>query len=148
MPKGGFRIGAGRKPTGSVVAGKFLAAPPPVVTLEEAADLQQPPEALSAGAKAWWGKWAGRALVERTLTPSTAAGFAQLCEQGAYLDAVAARIDQIGAGTQEAGGYLVTYMKLAARLDASLHRFRLTAEGKPMAEKAKAANPWVAVGMK
>jgi hypothetical protein len=63
------------------------------------------------------------------------------------LVALQATIARLGAGTREADGYLKQYGRLAQRLDASLARFKLTADGKPAtpAPAAATVNPWARV---
>jgi len=155
--RGGFRPGSGRKPGPKkkvTLAWRLRhpVVPPPLPALEgdEAQALLAPPEGLPEGAAAFWRQWAVQAITERTLTPSTAAGFKQLCQQWAYLAELDERIRQLGTATKEASPYFLTYLKLAQRLDASLARFKLTAFGKPaVLEKPKAAaNPWASVGSK
>lgn len=60
---------------------------------------------------------------------------------------LAAKINHLGADTKEAAPYLLSYLKLAQRVDASLARFKLTAFGKPaVSDKPQpAANPWAQV---
>jgi hypothetical protein len=89
-------------------------------------------------------------VAERTLTPATAAGFGQMCERWAYVSVIAARIETLGAGTQEAVPYLSVYDRMAQKLEGSLARFKLTAFGKPAtSDKPKpAANPWEQVAAK
>jgi len=158
MGRGGARPGSGRKPgpvserkvlTLAVRAEPVVVAPP---TLDEGekARLLEPPEGLSVEAQPIWRRLAGHAITERTLTPSTAAGFGQLCQQWVYLVAMDKKIRHLGPDTKEASPYFLNYLKLAQRLDASLARFKLTAFGKPaVLEKPKAAaNPWAQVGAK
>jgi len=164
MPKGGRRIGAGRKPGPAwhgrgVVLGldgtrkehRYRGVElPPAVSGEEREGLLKAPAGLSVGARACWEGWAEQAIAERTLTPATAAGFGQMCERWAYVATIAARIETLGAGTQEAVPYLSIYDRMAQKLEGSLARFKLTAFGKPAtSDKPKAAvNPWAAVAGK
>lgn len=121
---------------------------PPAVSGDERDALLVPPADLLPPAQACWTAQASHAIAERTLTPATAAGFRQCCEQWALVADVLARIHVLGAATTEADPYLKTYVRLAQRLDASLARFKLTAFGKPATtDKPKAvANPWGAFG--
>lgn len=157
MPRGGHRPGAGRKPKGQ--EGNVLTMPdrkvrvqPPIPDLPESdrVALSEAPLGVSEAARALWHQWAPQALAERTLTPATAAGFAQLCQQWAYVTSLAKKIDHLGPDTKEAIPYMIGYLKLAQRLDASLARFKLTAFGKPaVSDKPKAAaNPWAQVAGK
>jgi hypothetical protein len=122
------------------------------VTVGPAADappdpLLESPADLSVEAQSVWLKWAALALAERTLTPATAAGFRELCQQSGLLAVTLARIQLLGPASKEADPYLKTYIKLAQRLDGSLARFKLTAFGKPAtSDKPKAAaNIWAQV---
>jgi len=157
MPRGGSRPGSGAKPgpRKGIVLGlngvrqRSRTAPlPPALSVDEASSLLKAPTDLSAGAQACWTAYAGHALAERTLTPATAGGFRQFCEQWAFLGDLSSRIQVLGAATKEADPYLKTYVRLSQRLDASLARFKLTAFGKPAtSEKPKpVANPWGAFG--
>jgi hypothetical protein len=153
MGKGGARPGSGRKPgskNGIVLAhvSRAAMALPPALSVEEASSLLVAPSDLPAGAQACWTAHAAHALAERTLTPATAGGFRQFCEQWAFLADLSSRIQVLGAATKEADPYLKMYVRLSQRVDASLARFKLTAFGKPaVSEKPKpAANPWGAFG--
>lgn len=157
MARGGPRAGSGRKPRhhdGVVLVmparpGRVVPATP-MLEPEEVAGLLTAPAELQDSAKAIWGQWANHAIAERTLTPATAAGFGQLCQQWVYLSMLVGKIDHLGVDTKEAAPYLLSYLKLAQRLDNSLARFKLTAFGKPaISEKPKtAANPWAQVAAK
>lgn len=148
MARGGTRVGAGRKPEpdkGKVV--RMPQASPtvsPAVSPEEIDALLEPPTDLDEGGKACWVAHAKYAIAERTLTPATAAGFRQFCQQWAYVQALAQRIDVLGPASKEASAYIRDFVKLSQRLDGSLARFKLTAFGKPVtSDKPKpAANPW------
>lgn len=113
------------------------------------AELVEPPADLTpAPAQAYWRTWAPHACDERTLTPSTAAGFRELCQQAAYLQMLAKRIEHLGPDTKEAAAYWKPYTSLAQRVDSSLARFKLTAFGKPAAaeQKKAAVNPFAQLG--
>ena len=141
MGRGGRRPGAGRKPRGRP-AGLVLTLPG-----LRPAGLETAPAELPAAVRVVWARLAPLALLERTLAPATAAGFGQLCQQWVYVAELAATIERLGAGTREAEGYLKQYGRLAGRLDSSLARFNLTANGKPAVAAAPAAvaNPWALV---
>ncbi len=156
MPRGGRRVGAGRKPAlqpSGIVLGmngqRRQASTPtaPAVSGDEREALLQAPDDLPELARHCWLTYAGHAVAERTLTPATAAGFRQCCQQWAYVAEIDARIQHLGAATQDAQPYLMQYIRLSQRLDASLARFKLTAFGKPVTtDKPKpAANPWAQV---
>lgn len=153
MPRGGARAGAGRKPKPkpAVVLGMDggrIATPPPSAAAAPSADeaLLTPPKDLSPNEVACWKTYAAQALEQRTLTPATVAGFRLLCEQHAFVHELAAEIKRIGAASVVAEKILTQYTKLAARLDASLARFKLTAFGKPAdggpARRQPAPGPW------
>lgn len=151
MSWGGERPGAGRKPGPERIV-KRRKVKHPIPLMGTSARVKEPdvealliaPDGLPPDVQAIWQIWAPAAIAERTLCTSTAAGFEHLCQQWVYVAAIVARINHLGAGTQEAGPYLLTYLKSVQRLDASLARFKLTAFGKPaIAEKPKqAVNRW------
>lgn len=90
MPRGGPRPGSGRKPEpkdGNVLAMPNRRAPalPPALDEGEKQGLLVVPAELSAGAAVVWARWASLAIAEKTLTPATAAGFRQFCQQWSYL---------------------------------------------------------------
>ena len=154
MPKGGLRIGAGRKPRPKgVVIGmdgvrREVAAPlgPAPVTPAEAASLLEPPAGLAESAAATWRELAPHAIAQQTLVPATRQGFRELVEQLGMKQAVADAINNAGAATSGMDALLRHYARLAQRLDASLARFRLTAAGRPepsaAQQKPKTASPW------
>jgi hypothetical protein len=155
MARGGRRLGAGRKPipragvvltlTGRREPPAALAPATPITPITRITPIKPPP-GMPAAARGPWRRLAPLAIAERTLTPATAAGFAQLCCQWAYLVELQTTIARLGAGTREADGYLKQYGRLAQRLDASLARFKLTADGKPAAPAPVATvNPWARV---
>ena len=156
MGRGGHRPGSGRKP--GPQGPRVLVGMPsrqPVVTVPiapvdegERQRLLTAPDGLSKEAQLVWIKLAEHAIAERTLTPATAAGFAQLCQQWVYLDALDKKIQHLGPDTKEASPYFQTWKAVVMRVDASLARFKLTAFGKPATkEKPKAAvNPWAQLG--
>ncbi len=158
MARGGQRQGSGRKPGPNqgrkvlTLTGRQQAVAYPIMNLDEGeqARLLEPPAELAEEAHPIWKELAPHAVAERTLTPSTAFGFGQLCQQWVFLAAQTQRIRVLGPETKDAAPYFLNYLKLAQRLDASLARFKLTAFGKPaVLEKPKAAaNPWAAVGAK
>jgi hypothetical protein len=157
MPRGGRRVGSGRKPTpkpavilgmdGSRLAASAVTAEPVDV---EQSPLLKPPADLNAKEASFWKAYARLAIEQRTLVPSTVAGFRELCEQFAFKSDLAAEIDRVGAASVLTEKMLVQYTKLVQRVDSSLARFKLTAMGKPadggQVRKPVAANPWAAVG--
>lgn len=153
MPRGGRRVGAGRKPganSANVVGmdGKpHGGGLPPAVSLADRDALVTPPGELSEPARAFWSRWAPAAIENRTLTAATAFGFRELCEKAATVAALRARIALLGAATQDALPYLKECRGQAQALNVSLKEFKLTAFGKPeTSEKPKpAANPWASL---
>lgn len=149
MPKGGLRIGAGRKPKGppKVVGmdGRALVAPPgPSLEVAAAEPIAQPPEGMREAEAAVWLALAPLAVAQQTLVPATVRGFRELCEQAVMKQQIADAIAAAGASTSGMDALLRHYAKLAQRFDQSLARFRLTAAGKPeaAASKPKKASPW------
>lgn len=163
MPRGGARVGAGRKPTRrrpAVVLGMdgnrrdlFATAsapgePSPAAVPQQESELLQPPSDLTPAQQDLWRRWAPLAVEQRTLVPATVPGFRELCEQLALKQTLARRIGHLGAGSERAAGRLGLYVKLAQRLDSSLARFKLTGFGKPdttARARPSAANPWAQV---
>ncbi len=158
MPRGGARPGSGPKPKRreAVVLGldgqrqKMGPKPdglPPAVDGETKEALLVAPYWLTEAARGYWERWAVQALAERTLTPSTAAGFVELCQRADYVGKLAFKIASLGADTQDALPYLNLYDRMSRSLETSLARFKLTAFGKPAtSDKPKAAeNPWAQV---
>ncbi len=165
MPKGGRRIGSGRKP-GKAWAGRGV-----VLGLDGIRQLQPPvppqdlPPAISAAAKTgllraptklhpdagvYWELWAQEAIDLRMLTPATAAGFAEVCQRAAFVGKIGDKIEMLGADTQDAIPYLGLYDRMAQKLEVSLARFGLTAFGKPVtSDKPKPVeSPWAQVAVK
>lgn len=152
MPRGGPRIGAGRKPKGwnegrKVVGmdGRAFSPPPPVPP--DASGLAEPPEGMTEKQATLWRQLAPHAIAQLTLTPATRAGFRELVEQLAMKQALADEIDRIGAAHPASGDALRHYVKLAQRADGTLARFRLTGSGKPeaAAKPKSSANPFAAM---
>lgn len=164
MPRGGRRVGAGRKPKAkkAVVLGFDGArrSDPPAVpaaaapSVDQFQDLATPPGDLPADQQAFWRLYAPYALEQRTLIPATVIGFRELCELFAIKHTIAAQIQgyKLGAASKSAAAPLRTYMKLAQRLDALLARFKLTSFGKAAdtggPAKPAVANPWAQVAGK
>lgn len=157
MPRGGSRVGAGRKPKAKAIVlgmdgARRIASEVNVATPEaDAIDLAVPPADLPEAQHAFWRRYAPAALEQRTLAPSTVAGFRELCERFVLKETLAARIAsfKLGAASKSADPLLRQYVKLAQRVEASLKEFKLTAFGKPvlaMTPTHRAANPWSEVG--
>jgi len=167
MPRGGPRVGAGRKPTKkrvlSLVTTRRDPAPAPAPPAEASAaaaaaddDLALPPSDLTSAERDVWRTCAPLAIEAQTLTPATAIGFRELCTVAALTHAIADSID-LERNHKEPQRRVIAdglklYTKYAQRLDGLLARFKLTAFGKPVdgaarqaAAAAAAANPWAAV---
>jgi len=156
MPRGGRRVGAGRKP-GSIpriarplerkvvtLGGQDWKALPPV-DVEVSSPLVTPPTGMREPEAEVWKALAPHAVLQQTLVASTVRGFRELCEQAVLKQQIADAIAAAGAATSGMDVLLRHYARLAQRLDQSLARYRLTAQGKPeptAQSKPKAANPW------
>lgn len=163
MPRGGRRVGAGRKPgkKQAVVLGMDGARRgdfvlPPAMQASVSPDpvgdsLVEPPADLSDAIKAVWRALAPLAIEQRTLTASKVPGFRDLCLRWVYCADFDARIWEFGGPSRHEAEPLVKRLeKWRPMLGNSLKEFKLTAFGKPdTAEKTKVAvNPWTKVGGK
>jgi len=132
MPKGGARIGAGRKPKEATLAALHGHRPRPLV--EDAArppepplestpppEPVDPPAGLPAAVLKVWGELAPFALAERTLTRATVAAFEMLC-RCVVLERKLSRGEARG-GSNHRG--------MMQRVEAGFTRFRLAPSGKP-----------------
>lgn len=144
MPRGGARIGAGRKPKyrHDLEAIDGGAAP-----TTEARALAEAPEDIPSDQQQFWREYAPLAIERRTLTPATVPAFKLLCELRAEMVATKATIDKDGrtyikvtidgAGTEHeelrAHPLKADYAKLGKQVEGLLARFCLAAFGKPMA---------------
>jgi len=159
MPRGGARVGAGRKPRASRRN---------VVTFEgrKSSDdgaLLVPPAFLSDEERSLWGAWAPLAVELKTLTSHHVPAFALLCRLQAEMNAtertiaadgrtqVRVTIDGAGQEHQELKAHPLKtdYRQLAQRVESLLARFCLAPFGKPGASGGKAAgkaNPWSGIG--
>jgi hypothetical protein len=165
MPRGGARVGAGRKPNAAkqnVVDARArfsdapasglpaLGAAPPVPA--DAATLLEPPPGVSEPEAIAWRALAPHAIAQQTLVAATRVGFRELVEQLVMKQTIADSIAKVGADHPGVDGLLRHYAKLAQRLDATLARFRLTGSGKPEAAAARKApaspSPWAMAGTK
>ncbi len=168
MPRGGARVGAGRKPktprkppkTGALVAfdGGRVGGDgetPPALSGE-------PPETLPADEQAFWRAYAPLAIAAGTLTPQTAGSFRLLCELDAEKRAtketmdrdgrtyIKVTVDGAGQEHQELKAHPLTsaYRQLAQRVEALMARFLLAPFGKPVAggaKKSTTVNPWASI---
>ena len=159
MPRGGRRVGSGRKPKAK---GQVLMFNPadgrqsnpalPGVSSQpdyDDVDLLVPPSDLMPAQRRAWRLLAPHAVEQQTLVPATLAGFRQLCRQWVMADVFAAKIGRLGAGSQSASRFVVIALKIDQRLDATLARFKLTGFGKPADKKdpkGQASNTWAEVG--
>jgi hypothetical protein len=154
---GGRRVGSGRKPkSGATIIGidgqrrstSRAESPAPGLATDEKEQLLEPPKDLPKQAAAWWRKFAPHAVSERTLTPATAHGFAELCMRKSIVDALDRRIRRLGIGSVDALSYLKERRGQSGQLTASLKDFKLEAFGKPaVAEKPKGSgSQWGSFG--
>lgn len=163
MPRGGARVGAGRKPKEpkpAVVLGMdgvrldSVAAPTAAAASSSTVDgLVKAPKDLTPKQREVWKTWAPRAIEQRTLVPATVAGFSELCEQMVLKNEIAAAIDKAGVSHYDSDRLLKRYAPLAQRVDASLARFKLTgfgkaADGAAKRSSASTASPWAKVAGK
>lgn len=157
MPRGGKRVGAGRKKrtasvlpfTGDVRAvgggegrrsGKSAPVAPPkgVLTREE---------------YRVWLRLAPAAQARGTLAPQTAHGFALLCQLVVQRDELKARLDEDGwtfvnqFGERKRHALWSTWQYTTLRVEQNLARFGLTSDGRGAAAPAAAeqANPWAVI---
>lgn len=162
MPRGGARVGAGRKPS------KPRPFQPTIVTggkQPAEGDISPiPPEDLPAEQRDFWHRYAALAIEKRTLTIHTAAAFRLLCELDAEKRATKKTIDidgrtfmkvtVDGAGIehQELKAHPLTsaYGRLSKHVEALMARFGLAPFGKAeqAIPKRAAVNPWAQVAEK
>jgi phage terminase small subunit len=159
MPRGGARVGSGRKPKD----GKAIPFAPAAVDGGRAEEISPvPPADLPMEQQDFWRTYAKPAIEARTLTSQTVGAFRLLCELDAEKQATKATIDRDGrtyikAWTDSSGqehqelkAHPLTsaYRQLAQRVEALMGRFGLAPFGKPVAEKpqrGRAANPWARI---
>jgi len=164
MPKGGARVGAGRKPKLRIAKAQdvspFVPAVHPGGKEPDGAVSAIPPEDVPAEQREFWHRYAGLAIEKQTLTAHTVAAFRLLCETDAEKRATKATIDRDGrtyikvtvdgAGQEhrELRAHPLTsaYGRLAKACEALMARFGLAPFGKPeqALPKRKQAhvNPW------
>lgn len=157
MPRGGARLGAGRKPVKTFR---------PVVVAGGQADVDGsvsaiPPEDLPTEQRDFWHRYAALAIEKRTLTAHTVAAFRMLCELDFELRDTKATIkrdgrtfikvtvDGAGVEHQELKAHPLTsaYGRLAKSVETLMARFGLAPFGKaePVIQRKPAANPWAGV---
>jgi hypothetical protein len=146
MPRGGARIGAGRKPktarahwlTGDAGKRNLAVVESPVGGDVVAVKAFLPPAALGAEERDYWRTWEPEARANGTLTSATVAGFVLLCEVAADAGRLRARIDADGLmfvvdGVPKAHPLLPSYRGQQQRREQLLARYGLAAMGKPAA---------------
>lgn len=154
MPRGGARMGAGRKPSNVVPMQSpgVKAQPPAVVAV---------PDDLTTDEARIWEEYAPLARGNGLLTPATAPGFRYLCEITVRHRALAAVIDAEGwqceklvVGMDESGGGVQSvekkahplwskYLTLSGRREQALRSYGLLAGGKAVTQAPSAStNPW------
>jgi hypothetical protein len=157
MPRGGARVGSGRKPK---AANKPVvpAVPTNLVAIDggRAGELSAtPPADLPTEQHDFWKSYAALAIEAGTLTPQTAGSFRLLCELDAEKTATKATLDKDGrtyikvsvdgAGVEhdelKAHPLTGSYRQLAQRVEALMARFLLAPFGKPVTSGKPKAQP-------
>lgn len=164
MPKGGARVGAGRKPKDAAAVVQMPGTAPATVVAALPMHLFEPPEDVTTDEDRTWRAYAPAAVANGTLTDATAPGFRYLCELTVRYRALAAVIDaegwqceKLSVAIGESGqgvehvekkahplwGRLVAF---ALRREQALRAYGLIANGKPVPTQAKAdaGDPWAA----
>lgn len=169
MPRGGARVGAGRKPKGAAILslhggrvrnGAKIATSVPNAPLPAV----KQPEDLPSEQQKVWDELAPHALAARTLTAGTAAAFRDLCEaivlkrmmlaeilaDGLTGTKVTLQMDEQGGGVQsvekKAHTLLSQHRGMMQRVEAGFTRFRLAPMGKELVVEEKAADPFEEFG--
>jgi hypothetical protein len=165
MPRGGSRVGAGRKPKGppkpsvlrisAAIEGGRAAEVGNLVAFDggRAGELgATPPADLPDDQHGFWRTYAPLAIDAGTLTPQTAGSFRLLCELDAEKAATKATLDKDGrtfikvvvdgdglahGGEVKAHPLTGSYRQLAQRVEALMARFLLAPFGKPIAGSGK-----------
>ena len=169
MPRGGARVGAGRKPKGATVLSlhggrvRQPAQAAPTVAQGPLPDVKQP-EGMPEASQVLWNELAPHALEARTLTDGTAAAFRDLCEaivlkrmmlaeilaDGLTGTKVTLQMDEAGGGVQsvekKAHTLLSQYRGMMQRVEAGFTRFRLAPMGKEIIVAQKAVDPFEEFG--
>jgi hypothetical protein len=133
VPRGGARIGAGRKPKDEALKALHgsrrrtaAALLPPLVPADVPMPVVDPPASLTGPALAVWHELAPFALAARTLTAATAAAFVMLCR--------AVALERALARSREKGGS--NHRGVMQRCEIGLTRFGLAPIGKPVTSPA------------
>jgi len=136
MPRGGKRIGAGRKPKPKIAdtVARILQHPSSAPT-EEVPDVPietfDPPDSLQPDEKAIWLRQAPHAFANRTLTAATALAFERYCNV-VVLERREAKSSGVG-GSNHRG--------LLKQINALELQFLLTPSGKAMPQPVDAVSP-------
>ena len=169
MPRGGFRVGSGRKPKGAAIlslhGGRVRNGAQPGASVPNAPVMPvNTPQDLPGAQKAVWDDLAPHALAARTLTDGTAAAFRDLCEaivlkrmmlteilaDGLTQAKVSLQMDEAGGGLQsvekKAHALLSQHRGMMQRVEAGLTRFRLAPMGKEIVQPVKAEDPFEEFG--
>jgi len=165
MPRGGARVGSGRKPK----APKKAAVPSTLVAIAggRAGELSAtPPGDLPEDQHGFWRRNAQLAIDAGTLTVQTEESFRLLCELDAEKRATKETIERDGRTTIgittdvtsseqhvqiKAHPLTSSYRQLSQRVEALMGRFMLAPFGKPLAgsgKKKTVLNPWAAIAAK
>jgi len=133
MPRGGARIGAGRKRKRPLIF--------PVIPGKSKGQHQvsmTPPQDLSKDEQAIWERYIGLAIERRTLITATLPAFRLLCELEAERQAVKRTIDAEGRtwltedGESKIHPLKTDYARLSKQVEALLKAFTLCPFGKPI----------------
>ena len=169
MPRGGARVGSGRKPKGASIlslhGGRVRnAANVPSTVPNQPFEPVNTPQDLPDVQQAVWNELAPHALEARTLTAGTAAAFRDLCEaivlkrmmlaeilaDGLTGTKVTVQMDESGGGLQsvekKAHTLLSQYRGMMQRVEAGFTRFRLAPMGKEIVVEQKAVDPFEEFG--
>lgn len=154
MPKGGKRVGAGRKKRRApVLAMPGVTVPHPAETATTA--IAPPKGVLGAAAQRVWRRLAPSAIARATLTPETAHGFAVLCQSVVRLDELERRLKRDGwtfvnqFGEPKRHPLWGTWQVMVLRVEQQLARYGLMPDGRPAGagsgQPEQPANPWAAI---
>lgn len=139
MPRGGTRVGCGRKPKERPLAALHGHRVRTLIEDREAVPADAPPpEPVDPPASATgpvlkiWHELAPHALTERTLTAKTAASFELLC-RAVLLER------KLSRGSDKGGS---NHRGMMQRVEAGFARFRLAPTGKAYAPPAKPVDPF------